>query len=262
MMKPTPTAPIQGAIFDIDGVLEYQGKVYPGAIETIQTLRQRGIQLRFLTNSTLKSHVSAAEKLRRKGFEIGEEEVFTASYATSLYLRPLAPRSIWLMLEREGRDEFAAFTQDSENPEYVVVGDYRDNFNFANLNKALRLLLKGAKLVGMSPEELDASLGEPELNVGSWVKMLERASGVAAVYIGKPSPYAFEITLASLGLKSEAVIMIGDRVSSDVVGARRAGMRSILIRSGEFQPHHLDGSVQPDYIVDSIQQILPVFFPG
>ena len=250
--------PVRGAIFDIDGVLEYQGKVYPGAIETVQTLRQRSVQLRFLTNSTLKSHVSAAEKLRRKGFDIGEEEVFTASYATALYLRILKPRSIWLMLEREGRDEFAGFTQDSENPEYVVVGDYRDNFNFANLNKALRLLLKGAKLVGMSPEELDSSLGEAELNVGSWVKMLERASGVQAVYIGKPSRYAFEITLASMGLEPEAVVMVGDRVSSDVVGARNAGIRSILIRSGEFQPQHLEGSVQPDYMVDAIQDILPV----
>jgi ribonucleotide monophosphatase NagD (HAD superfamily) len=138
-MKPPHASPLLGAIFDIDCVLEYQGKVYPGAIETIQRLRQGGLRLRFLTNSTLKSHVSAAEKLRRKGFDIRDDEVFTASYLTALYLRSLAPRSIWLMLEREGRDEFTDFTHDSENPQYVVVGDYRDNFNFASLNKALRL---------------------------------------------------------------------------------------------------------------------------
>lgn len=252
---------VRGVIFDIDGVLEYQGNVYPGAIETIQTLRERDIQLRFLTNSTLKSHRSAAEKLHSKGFRIYAEEVITASYATALYLRKLDPHSIWLMLEREGREEFTDFTLDSNNPEYIVIGDYRDNFNFSNLNKALRLLLSGARLIGMSSEEIDASLGEPELNVGAWVKMLEQASGVPAVYIGKPSRFVFEITLASLGLRKEAVIMVGDRVASDVVGAREAGVRSILIRSGEFQPHHLDGSIQPDYIVDSIQDIMPIILP-
>lgn len=250
---------IHAVIFDIDGVLEFQGKVYPGAIETVNSLRQRGIQLRFLTNSTLKSHVSAAEKLRRKGFQVFDEEVITASYATAVYLRQVQARSIWLMLEREGRDEFNDFVHDPDHPEYVVVGDYRDNFNFANLNKALRLLLDGARLVGMSPEELDASLGEPELNVGSWAKMLERAAGAPAIYIGKPSQYVFEMALSSLGLPKDTVLMIGDRISSDITGANRFGIRSVLLRTGEFDPKHLDGSARPDYIFDSIQEILTLF---
>lgn len=250
---------IQAVIFDIDGVLEFQGKVYAGAIETVNTLRQRGISLRFLTNSTLKSRVSAAEKLRRKGFQIVDEEVITASHATAVYLRQIKARSIWLMLEREGREEFSDFVHDSENPEYVVVGDYRDNLNFANMNKALRLLLKGAQLIGMTPEELDTSMGEPELNVGAWAKMLEHASGVTAVYIGKPSIFVFEMTLRTLAQPKQAVIMVGDRVSSDVAGAKHAGLRSVLLRTGEFDPRHLDGSVQPDYIFDSIQDLLTLF---
>ena len=59
---------IQGVILDIDGVLEFAGRVYPGAVETLADLRARGLAVCFLTNSTLKSRASAADRLRRRGF--------------------------------------------------------------------------------------------------------------------------------------------------------------------------------------------------
>lgn len=124
---------IKGIIFDIDGVLEYQGRVFPGAIETLENLRAREMALRFLTNSTLKSRASAAEKLRRKGFLVSEAEVITASYATADYLKSLNPKSIWVMLDREGLDEFREFIQNEDDPEYIVVGDYRSHFDFDHL---------------------------------------------------------------------------------------------------------------------------------
>ena len=73
---------IRGIIFDIDGVLEFQGSVYPGAVETLKKLRDRGFALRFLTNSTLKSRASCAARLRRAGYRVSDDEVITASYAT------------------------------------------------------------------------------------------------------------------------------------------------------------------------------------
>jgi HAD superfamily hydrolase (TIGR01458 family) len=249
---------IRGIIFDIDGVLEYQGKAYPGAAETILALRERGILLRFLTNSTLKNRASAALRLVQKGIPVEAGEVITASYATAAYLKEIGPRSVWLMLEREGRDEFKDFPEDAENPEYVVVGDYRQRFNFDTLNHALRLLAHGSKLVGMQTELVDSSMGELELNVGSWVGMLERAAGVQAVSIGKPNPYAFELALRSMGLAKSEVLMVGDRVATDVNGAREFGLRAALVRSGEFRPADLEGNPAPDFIIDSVVEILKI----
>jgi HAD superfamily hydrolase (TIGR01458 family) len=249
---------VRAIIFDIDGVLVYQGRVYPGAIDTIQELRRRGITLRFLTNSTLKSRQSAADKLNAKGFHILPQEVITASSATAEYLRRLKPRSCWVMLEREGLDEFKDLPQDEDNPEYVVVGDNRSRFDFDHLNKALRLLCQGSKLVGMQAELLDSSMGELELNVGAWVKMLELASGVPAVYIGKPNPFAFELALDTIGLPKDQVLVVGDRLSTDVQGARDFGLRSVLVRTGEFHHEDLDGSLQPDVVIDSIDALLNV----
>lgn len=247
---------INGIIFDVDGVLEFQGRVYPEAVETIDILRGRGIVLRFLTNSTLKSRNSCAERLRKAGFPIFDEEVITASYATAMYLKGLEPRSCWVMLDGRGLDEFKEFEQDTENPEYIVVGDNRNRFDFEYLNKALRLILKGAKLIGMQSELVDTSMGEAELDVGSWVGMLERATGMRATYIGKPSSYVFELTVKTMKMDKGKVIMVGDRVSSDVKGAKEFGIRSVLVRTGEFDERDLAGTIKPDFILDSVRDVL------
>ncbi len=252
---------IKGIIFDIDGVLEFQGKICDGAIETINSLRNKGIVLRFLTNSTLKSRKSCADKLKKRGFRIFEEEIITASYATALYLKKLNPKSCWVMLEREGLNEFRDFTQNMEKPEYIVVGDNRSNFDFNHLNKALRLLLKGVKLIAMTPGLVDASMGEIELDVGSWAQMLERASGVKAVYVGKPNPYVFELALKSMNLDRSEVVMVGDQISTDIKGANNVGMRSILLKTGEFDERDLNSNIKPDFIFDSIRDILKFLIP-
>lgn len=251
-------AKIKGIIFDIDGVLEYQGKVYPEAVRTLESLRDRGIATRLLTNSTLKSRKSCAEKLRQLGFPVYDDEVITASYATATYLKEKKTRSCWVMLEGEGLEEFQGFPKDMENPEYIVVGDNRSKFDFKHLNKALRLLLKGGALIGMQSELTDTSLGEPELNVGSWVRMLELASGVKATYIGKPSEYVFDLTLKTMGLGKNEVVMVGDQISTDIKGAKAFGIRSILIKTGEYDEKELDGRVVPDYLINSISEVLDI----
>ncbi len=256
-MEPTSGAVrgVRGVILDIDGVLQFQGRAYPGAVETVQALRGGGLILRFLSNSTLHSRRSRAERLAQMGFAISPDEVITASSATAAYLRALRPRSVWVMLDGAGQEEFRDFVHDEENPEYIVVGDNRSRFNFDTLNKALRLLLRGAKLVAMSPELLDASLGDVELNVGAWALMLERASGVPAVYVGKPSPYVFAMTLATMGLAKDEVIMVGDRLSSDIQGANDFGIRSVLVKTGEYALGRTEGGARPDWVLESVAEL-------
>ena len=252
---------IRGIIFDIDGVLEFQGSVYPGAVETLKKLRDRGFALRFLTNSTLKSRASCAARLRRAGYRVSDDEVITASYATAAYLRTLGPRTCWVMLDREGFDEFKEFEQDLVSPEYIVIGDSRSRFDFEHLNRVLRLILRGAKLIGMQSELVDSSMGAPELNVGSWVGMLERATGVKATYIGKPSSYVFELTMKTLELDKSEIVMVGDQVATDVKGANDFGIRSILVKTGEFDEQDLGGSIVPDFVVESVRDVLGVVSP-
>jgi inorganic pyrophosphatase len=245
----------KGVMFDIDGVLEFQGEAYPKAVELLETLRKKGVSIRILSNSTLKSRKVCTEKLNRHGFGVTEAEVITASWATARYLRTLKPKSCWVMLKGKGIDEFKEFKLDDQAPEYIVLGDYREEFRFENLNKALKLLLQGTKLIVMIPEKIDHSLGGVELTVGAYGQMLEDAAGIKATYIGKPSAYMFDIAIDSIGIDRSEVLMVGDRVSTDIAGARQAGIPSVLVKTGEFKPDDLEGDIQPDFIVDAVGDI-------
>ncbi len=252
---------IAGVIFDLDGVLEFQDKVYPGAIELLDSRRGKGVSIRILSNSTLKSRKPCTENLSKKGFAVYQHEVITASFAIAQHLETLNPKSCWVMLKGEGLEEFRNLHHDPDNPEYIALGDFRDGFNFQNLNRALRFLLKGAKLVVMITEITDNNMGELELTVGTYGKMLEDAAGIKATYIGKSNCYIFDSTLDTMGnMERSKILMVGDRVKTDILGAGRAGLKTALVKTGEFQEMDLKSSnITPDYIFDSIREVVKLF---
>ena len=252
-------ADLKGVIFDIDGVLEFQGEVYPKAVEVVKTLMDKDICVRVITNSTLKSRVEAAAKLQTRGFPIEEEHVVTASYATAQYLKTLNPESCWVLQKGKGLEEFAGFHQTDQSSEYIVLGDYRDGFNFENMNKALANLLHGSKLIVMIPEKVDHSLGGVELTVGAYGRMLEDAAEIKATYIGKPNKYVFQMVQQTMQMDRSDILMVGDRVTTDIQGAQNAGMQSALVKTGEFRPKDLDSEITPDYILESVDEVLQLF---
>ena len=69
------------------------------------------------------------------------------------------------------------------------------------MNKALRLLQNGSKLIVMITEIVDTSMGEVELTVGAYGKMLEEGANVKATYIGKPNRYVFEMALKTMDIE-------------------------------------------------------------
>ena len=249
----------QGIIFDIEGVLVFQGKAYPDAAELLDLLREKGITIRILSNSTLQSRKSYAEKLTDMGFNIYESEIVTASFATARYLKTLHPTSCWVMLKGEGLEEFNGFNHDSDDPEYIVMGDFREGFTFRNMNNALRLLQNGSKLIVMIPEIVDNSIGGAELTVGAYGRMLEEAANIEALYIGKPNRYVFDMTLETMDIKKSKILMVGDKISTDIRGARGAGIKSALVKTGEYRESDLACDIKPDYVFDSIKDIEKLF---
>ena len=125
------------------------------------------------------------------------------------------------------------------------------------IKKAVRE--KGAKLIVMIPEKVDHSMGGVELTVGAYGKMLEDAAGIKATWIGKPNKYIFEVTLDTLAVDRKNVLMVGDRVATDIIGARAAGIKSVLVKTGEFKESDLNGDVQPDYVIDAVREIEKLF---
>jgi ribonucleotide monophosphatase NagD (HAD superfamily) len=96
------------------------------------------------------------------------------------------------------------------------------------------------------------------LDAGSYVVALEHASGTRATVVGKPSRAFYDLALAELGLPAREVVMIGDNVENDVVGAAEVGCRTCLVRGTAFREAALAASrVRPDVIVDSVGELSP-----
>jgi len=111
----------------------------------------------------------------------------------------------------------------------------------------------------MITEIVDNSMGGVELTVGAYGKMLEEAANIEATYIGKPNKYVFEMTLKTMDIEKNKVLMVGDKITTDIVGAKKAGLRSVLVKTGEFDESDLDCDIKPDYIFDSIKDIRKLF---
>lgn len=247
---------VKGLLIDIDGVLVDKGQVIPGAIETLAHLRDRDIPFRLLTNSTQNSRASRAQKLRALGLPIQDHQVITASYLSARYLERLGGAPCWVLVNGPGADEFAHLPQTDQAPEYVVLGDLAEQFNYAVLNRAFRLIRRGARLIAMQAEPIDLTVeAEPVLNVGAWVKLLEHATGTRAVVIGKPAPFAFEWALSELKTPRDQTMMVGDNPHTDLAGGQAAGLQTTLVRTGEFDSQALEEGPEPDHIIDSIADL-------
>jgi len=246
------TSFIRGILCDIGGVLYVGDAPYPGAIEAIHKLKAK-FPVRFLTNTTQKTGTQVVEKLQKMGFDIDASEVITALDVTKSYLKQNHSRAQFLLT-----DEAAAFFDDlPEAPKhYVVVGDAQENFSYQRLNEAFRLLINGGELLAAANNRYFKDHdGELSMDAGPFVSALENASGKKAHIIGKPSSDFYHLACKSMGVDPKFTIMIGDDIQSDVLGAQKAGIKGILVRTGKFSPKDLDGTIIPDMLVDSIADI-------
>ena len=243
---------IKGLLFDIGGVLYVGDSVIEGAPETIATLQQR-YPMRFLTNTTRRVPAAMLTKLHHFGFDVKEDELFTALSATKAFLLSMHATALTVMT-----DEAAAYFDEmtSETPDYVVIGDAHTNFDYSHLNKAFRALMNGAELIAAAKncyfKDEDGILS---MDAGGFVTALEYASGKEAMIIGKPSQTFFHLAVESMGLQPHEVLMVGDDIEADIKGAQDAGLKAALVKTGKFQEGDLERGIVPDIVLENVNQL-------
>ena len=247
-------------LIDMDGTLYFRGEPCPGAIETVNYLRQEKYQLRFLTNTTAKTPKMLHEQMQTLGFDIYEDEIFNATYACLQYLRSQSDASCYFMVDAAVKAFFKEIPIDDDAPDFVVVGDYGEGFDFHTLNHAFRLLMNGAELIALQKNLFWFSSEGMFLDCGAFVTLLEAAASKTATVMGKPSETFFKIALESLQLSPSETVVIGDDITSDIVGAQTMGMRSILVKTGKFKPSQLENPVaKPTWVLNSIAELPNMF---
>lgn len=247
-------------LMDLDGTLYFKNEPYPEAVQTVRYLREKGYQIRFLTNITAKTPKMLYDEMRTLGFNVHESEIFNASYACLLYLRSQPGARCHFMVDDFVKSYFNEIPTDNESPDFVVLGDYGDRFDFHSLNHAFRLLMEGAELIALQKSPYWVSPEEIRLDCGAFTALLEYASNKTAKVIGKPSELFFGIALDSLQASPSEVIMVGDDITTDILGAERMGMSSVLVRTGKFQPNQLESPVaHPTWVLDSVSELSQMF---
>jgi HAD superfamily hydrolase (TIGR01458 family) len=161
-----------------------------------------------------------------------------------------------LLLNAGLRGDFAPFVGRAADVDYVVVGDLRDAVSYSALNDAFRHLRAGAKLIALQKGRYFVRSDGEYLDTGAFVELLEYASGRQALVLGKPSPSFFELALAELGCAPEETLVVGDDISTDVAGAHAIGARSVLVRTGKYDPLAVEtAAIAPSAIVDSVADL-------
>jgi len=250
-------------LLDIDGVLHVSGEAIAGAGEAVRALRADGHRLRLVTNNTTRARERLAEELRGLGVEVDAGEVATTPLAAAGLL---AGRRVLALTMEAVRDDLASRVElVDDGADVVLVGgaDESDEsgrvFSYEKLNGAFAALESGATLVCLHRNRWWQTARGPLLDSGAFVAGLEYAAGVEAQVVGKPSRAYFEAALAELGAAPSEAVMVGDDVEADVGGAKAAGLRAILVRTGKFREETLAAAEpKPDGVVDSIAEV-PAF---
>ncbi|WP_374338715.1 TIGR01458 family HAD-type hydrolase [Methyloversatilis sp.] len=243
MSLPTPKA----LLIDLAGVLHVGDQRVPGSIEALARLRAAGLKLVFLTNTTRTPRRTLVAKMQALGLDVRDQELLTAPGATMnlAHSRGLHPH--WIV-HPDLRDEVGP---DAAEPDAVVLGDAGHCFDYAQLNTAFRLIMRGLPFIAMARNRHFKEEDGLSLDMGAFVAGLEYSTGVQAEIAGKPAAAFFQAALDTAGVRADEAIMIGDDLRDDIGGAQALGIAGVLVRTGKYtaaDEHHPD--IHPALIED------------
>lgn len=236
---------LEAVLIDLAGVLHIGDEAIPGAVAALQRLRDSGLALRFLTNTTRTPRGRIVESLQQMGFAIEAHEVLTAALATRALVEARGLRPHYL-IHPDIRIDMGL---DAATPNAVVLGDAGPCFDFASLNHAFRLLMQGLPLIAMARNRYFKESDGMSLDMGAFVSALEYSAGVKAEIVGKPARSYFDAALHDIGIDADKAVMIGDDLLDDLGGAKNAGIAGILVRTGKYRP---SDETHPEFAPDLI----------
>lgn len=254
---------IKHLILDMDGVLWRGDTPMPGLGQFFAGMDQGRVGYVLATNNATKTADQYTRKLARFGVDVPPEKILTSAETTAAYLserhEPGTP--VYIVGARGLFDAMRAHDFAIITPEEVeqgavaplVVVGFTPHVTYNDMAMAALLIRKGATFIGTNPDPaIPSELGILP-GVGALLAFISAATDVQPLTIGKPGPIMFEQAMHRLGGTRINTAMVGDRLSTDIAGAKAAGLQAILVLSGISQEEDIAGSaVKPDYVFDDI----------
>lgn len=259
MMSPHSLA---GLILDMDGVIWRGSELLPGATDLFAEIRASELPVMLVTNNATGTPQAVQAKLHNWGIEVGVDEILTSALATASYMRQVLPEgtSVFVIGE-QGLVEAvqqAGFKLSSaaDGTQAVAVGmDKR--VDWAKLAEATLALRAGAEFFGTNPDpSFPTERGQVPGN-GAILAALRTSSDIEPTVIGKPEPHLFLQALDHMGVDAGQALMLGDRLTTDILGAQRAGVRTALLLTGVTSAEQAQASpIQADFTYADLSDFL------
>jgi NagD protein len=253
-----------GFVFDLDGTVYLDEVLLPGAAAALAAVRERGAPHVFLTNKPLERSLAYAGLLRRLGVPAADDQVVSSLDALVLFLRRTSPGArVFCVAEPlvgevliEAGLEVVGLSE-SESAEWVVVSFDR-TFDYGKLHAAYRAVKAGARIVATNPDRFCPTADGGLPDCAAMLAAVEACTGARAeAIVGKPSVHMAAALLERIRLPPERVLLVGDRLGTDIAMATNAGMASALVLSGDSQLEDIAASeVRPGHVLDTIAGLL------
>lgn len=249
----------QGFILDMDGVIYHGNKILDGVREFVNWMLDNEKKFVFLTNSPERTPHELSMKLERMGLSVSADHFYTSAMATAEFLATQSPGCTAYVIG-EGALSKALYDHkiymNDVNPEYVVVGETR-TYSFEKIEKAVSLVNKGAKLIGTNPDTTGVTESGIFPATGALVAPIEIATGKKAYFVGKPNPLMLRHGLRKIGLHSQDIAFIGDRMDTDIIAGIESNVDTVLVLSGVTALEDIDKfPYRPKYIANGVGELL------
>ena len=262
---------IKHVVLDMDGTI-YKGTTpFPWTRPFLDALARRGIGHTYLTNNPSKSAADYLAHLARMGFPAAPEQLYTSALATIDHLKTNHPgaRRLFMLGTPSMIAEFekAGYESADDDPADVpdaVIAGFDMTLTHARLCRAAWWVAQGRPYYATNPD-LVCPTDQPVVLVdcGAICAAIKSATGRAPDRVlGKPDTSMLDGILRRHDLRPEQVAMIGDRIYTDIVMAKNAGVIAVLVLSGEATRADADASlVKPDIIVENLSGLLALLSP-
>jgi glycerol 3-phosphatase-2 len=268
------TAPLQGspapldtaydvALLDLDGVVYIGGTAIPGAAQALCKAEAAGMRLAYVTNNAFRTPAAVAALLTSMGAPATAQDVVTSAQAAARLLAERLPAGApvlviggtglrMAMRERGLRPVSTAV----DRPRAVVQG-YSPDVGYSILAEGGLAVAAGALFVATNGDNtLPGRRGRQPGN-GSLAQVIATATGVQPLVAGKPEPPLHRESVLRTGAKHPLVV--GDRLDTDIEGARRVGADSMLVLTGVADPADAvlaPPSQRPTYLAEDLAGLL------
>ncbi len=249
-----------GFIIDMDGVIYHGNKILPGAKDFVDWLTREKKNFLFLTNASDKTPKELQEKLARLGIQVDKTVFYTSALATAMFLQSQKPKGSAYIIGEAGLINAlynVGYTMNNVDPDYVIIGG-TSTYTYDTIEKAVNLVLRGAKLIGTNPDVTGPMENGIAPATKALISPIEMATGKTAYFIGKPNPLMMRNALKKINVTIEEAVIIGDRMDTDIIAGIESEIDTVLVLSGISTEKTIDDFPYfPKYVLNGVIDIAP-----